>query len=128
MWLNINCQTPTLADCCTHHHGTIPPQTPTTLDLRYPALGVLNALSYCLRHDRSHIQGCVLLEHLTEAESSLAASEDALRDALEAMPGLVHYYVAIDREHGQLTNVSVWDTLEHAQAMSSLARCWRKGR
>ena len=69
-----------------------------------------------------------MLEHLTEAESSLAASEDALRDALEAMPGLVHYYVAIDREHGQLTNVSVWDTLEHAQAMSSLARCWRKGR
>jgi hypothetical protein len=37
------------------------------------------------------------------------------------MPGLVHYYVAIDRERGQLTNVSVWDTMEHATAMSQLA-------
>jgi hypothetical protein len=36
------------------------------------------------------------------------------------MPGLIHYYVAIDRTEGQLTNVSVWDTLEHAQAMSQL--------
>jgi hypothetical protein len=38
----------------------------------------------------------------------------------EAMPGLIHYYVAIDRAAGQLTNVSVWDTMEHAQAMSQL--------
>ena len=60
-------------------------------------------------------------EHSTKAEAGLAASEAALREALEAMPGLIHYYVAIDRDHGQLTNVSVWDTLEHAQAMSSLA-------
>ena len=32
----------------------------------------------------------------------------------------MHYYVAIDRVEGQLTNVSVWDSLEHAQAMSQL--------
>jgi hypothetical protein len=51
----------------------------------------------------------------------LAASEVTLRPAIEAMPGLVHYYVAIDRAQGQLTNVSVWDTLEHAQAMADLA-------
>jgi hypothetical protein len=37
------------------------------------------------------------------------------------MPGLVHYYVAIDRDAGQLTNTSVWDTFEHATAMSQLA-------
>lgn len=56
-----------------------------------------------------------------DAETALAASEVALRGALEQMAGLVHYYVAIDRSAGQLTNVSVWDTLEHATAMSQLA-------
>jgi mannose/cellobiose epimerase-like protein (N-acyl-D-glucosamine 2-epimerase family) len=59
-------------------------------------------------------------ERAAGAEAALAASEVALRDALTTMPGLVHYYVAIDREQCQLTNVSVWDTLEHAKAMSSL--------
>jgi hypothetical protein len=57
---------------------------------------------------------------LGDAERVLAASEAALRDAIEAMEGLVHYYVGIDRVKMQLTNVSVWDTLEHAEAMSSL--------
>ena len=60
-------------------------------------------------------------ERRHDAERALAASEDALRDAIERMPGLVHYYVAIDRHVGQLTNVSVWDSLEHATAMSTLA-------
>jgi hypothetical protein len=57
----------------------------------------------------------------SEAESALAASEEALRPALEQMPGLIHYYVGIDRENFQLTNVSVWDTIEHAKAMAQLA-------
>ncbi len=60
-------------------------------------------------------------ERGAEAEAALAASEAVLREAIEAMPGLVHYYVGVDRERGQLTNVSVWDTLEHATAMSQLA-------
>ena len=58
---------------------------------------------------------------LGDAERALAASETALREALEVMPGLVHYYVAIDRDAGQLTNVSVWETVDHARAMSELA-------
>jgi hypothetical protein len=57
---------------------------------------------------------------LGEAERLLAASEESLREPLQGMPGLIHYYVGIDREHGYLTNVSVWDTLEHAQAMNRL--------
>ena len=57
----------------------------------------------------------------TDAEHALAASEAALRDALQQMPGLIHYYVAIDRHAGQLTNTSIWDSLEHATAMSTLA-------
>lgn len=66
-------------------------------------------------------KGSFSTDRADDAEAALAASETALRDALEQMPGLIHYYVAIDREVGQLTNVSVWDSVEHATAMSSLA-------
>ncbi len=65
-------------------------------------------------------KGSFTADRLFDAEAALAASEGALRVALEAMPGLVHYYVAIDRVQGQLTNVSVWDSMAHAQAMSQL--------
>jgi hypothetical protein len=65
-------------------------------------------------------KGTFSADRLADAESALAESETALREALSAMPGLVHYYVAIDRTEGQLTNVSVWDTMEHARAMSQL--------
>lgn len=66
-------------------------------------------------------KGAFAPDRLIEAEQALADSELVLRTALEAMPGVIHYYVAIDQERGQLTNVSVWDTMEHAAAMSQLA-------
>jgi len=55
-----------------------------------------------------------------EVDHLLAASEDALRDALQELPGLMHYYVGIDRDAGTVTNTSVWDTIEHARAMNDL--------
>jgi hypothetical protein len=58
---------------------------------------------------------------LVQACQALADSEAALREALTAMPGLIHYYVAIDETQCQLTNVSVWDTMDHAMAMNELA-------
>ena len=65
-------------------------------------------------------RGSVGRDHLGPAEEALAASEQALRPALEALPGLIHYYVAIDRIVGQLTNVSVWASIEHARSMDTL--------
>jgi hypothetical protein len=53
---------------------------------------------------------------LDEVERLLAASEDALRDVLHERPGLMRYYVGIDREQGTVTNTNVWDTVEHARA------------
>jgi heme-degrading monooxygenase HmoA len=50
----------------------------------------------------------------------LREGEGALRPALAAMPGLIDYYVAIESDAGVMVNVSVWDTLDHAQAMSTL--------
>jgi hypothetical protein len=57
---------------------------------------------------------------LGDAERQLLESETSLREPLTALRGLVHYYVGIDREHGYLTNVSVWETLEDARQMDSL--------
>ena len=56
----------------------------------------------------------------TNAERLLAESEQALRVPLTRLSGLLHYYVGIDRVRGQLTNVSVWDSFEHAQQMDAL--------
>jgi hypothetical protein len=59
-------------------------------------------------------------DRIDEAERLLAASEAALRRPLEQLDGLVHYYVGIDRERGFVTNVSVWERLEHAHQMDTL--------
>jgi len=59
--------------------------------------------------------------HAAAARQNLVESEVALREAITALPGLVHYYVGIDEDRGQVTNVSVWESLEHAQQMDTLA-------
>jgi hypothetical protein len=59
---------------------------------------------------------------LAEAERLLAEGEESLRTPLTELHGLVHYYVGIDREQGYLTNVSVWETVEDAHQMDSLAQ------
>jgi hypothetical protein len=65
-------------------------------------------------------KGRIDLEQLAEAERLLLESESALREPLEQLNGLIHYYVGVDRELGYLTNVSVWETLEDAHQMDSL--------
>jgi hypothetical protein len=57
---------------------------------------------------------------MDEAERLLIDSQAVLREPLQQLRGLVHYYVGIDREQGFLTNVSVWETLEDAHQMDSL--------
>jgi len=39
---------------------------------------------------------------------------------MQGLRGLIHYYVAIDREHGRLTNMSLWETLEDAHQVDGL--------
>ena len=50
----------------------------------------------------------------------LSDSEASLRDALEGLEGLLHYYAGIDAERGYVTNVSVWTTMQAAHQMDSL--------
>jgi hypothetical protein len=66
-------------------------------------------------------KGRIDLADIEQAEQLLAASEQALREPLGELTGLLHYYVGIDRELGYLTNVSVWETLEAADQMNTLA-------
>jgi hypothetical protein len=50
----------------------------------------------------------------------LSQAQDQLVPAIRRLPGLVSYHAAIDQSVGTMVNVSVWDSLEHAQAMGSL--------
>jgi quinol monooxygenase YgiN len=40
--------------------------------------------------------------------------------AIRKLPGCLSYFAATDENSSTMVNVSVWDTLEHAQAMASL--------
>ena len=46
-------------------------------------------------------------------------SEKELRPGIEAMPGLLAYYAGADAETLTLTNVSFWDTVEHAKQIDT---------
>lgn len=65
-------------------------------------------------------KGKFALERADEIEQLLIQAEATLREPLQKMRGLVHYYVGIDREFGSVTNVSVWETIEDAREMYSL--------
>ena len=65
-------------------------------------------------------KGSFDLANASDAERLLLESERALRSALTALPGLLHYYIGSDRVHGALTNVSVWVSLEDAHQMDTL--------
>ena len=50
----------------------------------------------------------------------LADSGVDLIPAIQQLPGLVHFYGAIDPEHGAIVNVSVWETEAHALQLDTL--------
>ena len=56
----------------------------------------------------------------SEVEAKLQAGRTSLDAALRALPGLLHYYVAIDPVSNSIVNVSVWTSIEAAQQMNSL--------
>ena len=56
----------------------------------------------------------------TDVSARLSASADSLIPALRLLPGCVSYYAGADEFSCSMVNISVWDTLEHAEAMSSL--------
>jgi quinol monooxygenase YgiN len=55
-----------------------------------------------------------------EVTARLNQSAVTLVPAIEALPGCLSYYAGSDVTSNTMINVSVWDSLEHAQAMGSL--------
>jgi quinol monooxygenase YgiN len=55
-----------------------------------------------------------------EVTAHLNASGATLVPAIRTMAGCLGYWAGSDEASATMINVSVWDTLEHAQAMASL--------
>jgi quinol monooxygenase YgiN len=56
----------------------------------------------------------------TEITVRLKQSAVTLVPAITALPGCLSYYAGSDATSNTMVNVSVWDSVEHAQAMGSL--------
>ena len=56
-----------------------------------------------------------------EVSAKLDASSAVLSPAIRRLPGCLSFFAAADAVSNTMVNVSVWDTLEHAEAMSSLS-------
>ena len=55
-----------------------------------------------------------------EVTTRMNAAATSLVPAIRRLPGCVSYYVGTDESSCSMVNVSVWDTIEHAQAMAML--------
>lgn len=55
-----------------------------------------------------------------EFTERMAAAERVLLPAIRRLPGCLGYYAATDEASSTMVNVSLWDTLEHADAMATL--------
>jgi hypothetical protein len=66
-------------------------------------------------------RGSFEASQLQEVSEALNQWRERLEPALRTLDGLIHYYVAVDNTTFSLTNVSVWQTLENAKQMETLA-------
>jgi hypothetical protein len=66
-------------------------------------------------------RGSFQAAQLQEVFDALNEWRSRLEPALRGLNGLIHYYVAVDETTFSLTNVSVWQTLENAKQMETLA-------
>lgn len=58
-------------------------------------------------------------ENFALISEKMQESERELRPGIEAMPGLLAYYAGADAETLTLTNVSLWDSVEHANQINT---------
>jgi len=56
--------------------------------------------------------------HIDEAEEAMRKAEQELKGILK-LKGLRGFYAGVDRVRSQLTNISVWDSPEDAEQLSS---------
>jgi hypothetical protein len=58
-------------------------------------------------------------ENFAQISDQMDKSERILRPGIEALPGLLAFYAGADAETLTLTNVSIWDSLEHAKQLDT---------
>ncbi|MFE3187638.1 hypothetical protein ACFXHA_01430 [Nocardia sp. NPDC059240] len=54
-----------------------------------------------------------------EVDALATKQADYLVPAIEALPGLLHWFTAVSPT-GSIVNISIWDTEEHAEQMDTL--------
>ncbi len=62
-----------------------------------------------------------------EIERTLREGGERLVPVIRALPGCLHYYAGVNRAASAIINASVWDTLEHAEQMTSLEQMKTEG-
>jgi hypothetical protein len=67
-------------------------------------------------------------ERRAQVEQLLVDSEAALREPLQALPGLLHYYAAIDREKGYVTTSACGTAWSTPGSWTPSRRCSRSAR
>jgi hypothetical protein len=63
-----------------------------------------------------------------DVSARLDASSESLVPAIRKLPGCLGYFVGSDALSSTMVNISCWDTLEHAEAMSLLAEMTNLGK
>ena len=58
--------------------------------------------------------------HYDAIRQKLDESQTVLIPAIKALNGNLAFYAAIDREHGVMSNVSVWETMADAKQLDTL--------
>ena len=53
-------------------------------------------------------------------KARLHEGQASLEPAFKSLPGLLHYYVALDASSNSMVNVSVWESLAAAKQMDTL--------
>ena len=60
-------------------------------------------------------------ERAADIELRMRRASDSLSPALRRLTGLVSFYAAVDAASGTMVNVSLWQTLDYARQLDSLA-------
>ncbi len=63
-----------------------------------------------------------------QMQERLRMAGDSLIPAIKRLPGCLHYYAGLERESSTMINVSIWDSLEHANQMNQMAEMAQLGR
>ena len=60
-------------------------------------------------------------EKYDDIKDRLDRAQNVLAPAIQGLHGCIHYFAAIDRESSTMVNVSVWQSVEDAKQMQTLA-------